>query len=957
MGKMYQILLVGNDENNADLIERELNKLDTEVQLDVIKKEEKLVDRLEQKPPDLIISNYNLTTLSGAEALEIVREKYSHLPFIIVSENIGEEQAMDAIREGATEYIMKQNLDRLGPAILREITHYDEHKKQSRQLEETRNKYEILVQSVNGIVWEADAGTFEFNYVSPQSEQILGYTPEEWLREPGFWQEHIHPEDRREALDFCRSQTQQGEDHSFEYRMLDADDEVVWLRDYVTVVTVNGEPDRLRGLLVDISREKKAERQRDKAYEIANIGHWELDMINDHLYWSKAVKKLHEVEPDYEPNLDAGLEFYKAGEHRQIITNAVENAIKTGEPFDEELKIITANNKEKWVRVLGETEFRDGECVRIYGSTQDITQRKEAEQKLRDIIEHSTNMFYRHDTNHVISYISPQSKAFLGYEPEEAKRKWTEFATDHPLNKKGFEHTQRAIDTGKTQPSFPLQLQKKNGEKIWVRVNEAPLTENGETMAIVGSLTDITKQKNLEQLLQQTNRLAKVGSWKLDMAEDNNDEMYWSDMTREILEVDNNYDPTLTGGFEFYEPESKKRIQEAVDKAINKGTPFDEELLITTAKGNKRWIRCIGQTDYYDGSCKRMYGSFQDIHQRKEAEIKMREAFQEREKILDRINEAFFAIDQNWIVTYWNKQAEKVIDVQQKEIIGKNLWEMFPGAKERKFFEEYERALNQQISVHFEEYYPPLEEWLEVNAYPSEEGLSVFFRGITDRKEAEQSLRESLKEKETLLMEIHHRVKNNLAVVSGMMQLQAFNTEDKNLKDKLFDSVVRIKTMASIHEILYQSNSYANLELGQNIKKLVSNVMEYSQLDTNIALNFDLESVVVNINQAIPCSLIVNEVVTNAFKHAFDKGQKGTLSVEISEENKAIHVRIKDNGKGLPDNFENISKNNSLGFKLIDTLATQLKGEFTYEALDQGTLFTLNFEKADVKGIGNTHLR
>jgi PAS domain S-box-containing protein len=1369
MEKMYQILLIEDDQSDTELIKVELGKLDIDVQLDIIQKEEQLVDRLENNPPDLVISDYSLPTLSGTKALNIVREQYSQLPFILVTKASGEEKAVDTMLKGANDYVIKENLDRLGPAVLREIANYEEYKKQSRRLEETRSRYENLVKSVNGIVWEADAETFEFKYVSPQSEHLLGFTPDEWLREPNFWQDHIHPDDRKKAINFCHYKTQQGEDHSFEYRMFNANDEVVWLRDYVTVIMENGEPDRLRGLMVDISKEKKIERQRDKAYEIANIGHWELDLMNKNLYWSNAIKKLHEVGPDYEPDLDTALEFYKEGEHRQKITKAVESAIERGESFEVELKIITPNDNEKWVRAVGETEFHDGECIRIYGSAQDITQRKEVEQKLRDVVEHSTNMFYRHDTNHVLSYLSPQAEDFLGCSPEEAKEHWAEFATDHPVNEKGYEYTQRAIDTGEKQPSFSLQLQKKNGEKIWVRVNEAPINENGETIAIVGSLTDITEQKKyeeqlqeslerydyvtkatsdaiwdwdltedtvywgkgfetlfgynlsnlandssswtnhihpddkewvydsikktidgnkqnwfeeyrylkadgshafvedrgfvirdedgkairmigamrdvtdqkelviqknlqqnvsqffkkaesldniladvlehladfgnfstaeiwlagknhkrqhlksiyakdkkgqkfyessnitsfakgeglpgvvweseemhiwnnietkstfirqesaqnsglkaavgiplfhnenfvgslllgsdhliessrnkisfyeglqkylgaeiqrkqqeeelrllfesapdiiaiaspngrfvtvnptfceimgyseeelttkpfeefihpddikttqneyketitgerkadnfvnryrtksgeyrwlswsssevfgeegfvfafgrdvteqkeLEKLLQKTNRLAQIGSWELDLSDDNNDKMYWSEMTREIIEVDDEYNPTLTRGFEFFEPESKERIQNAVDKAINKGIPFDEELLITTAKGNKRWIRSIGQTDFIDGECRRLYGSFQNIHKRKEAELKMKEAFQEREKILDRINEAFFAIDQNWNVTYWNRQAEKVIGVTRDEVLGKNLWEKFPEAKERKFFKEYKRALQEQVSVQFEEYYPPLDRWLELNAYPSEEGLSVFFRDITERKQHEKELQESVKERESLLMGIHHRVKNNLAVVSGMMQLQAFNEEDESLKDKLFDSVVRIKTMASIHELLYQSNSYSNLQLGQNIKKLVSNVMESYQIDSNIAINFNIESVVVNINQAIPCSLIVNEVVTNVYKHAFDKSQKGELSVEVTEKNKNVYIRIKDNGKGLPEDFEKISKSNSLGLKLIDTLTAQLDGEYVYESLDQGTLFTLTFEKADNKGIGNARL-
>ncbi len=240
---------------------------------------------------------------------------------------------------------------------------------------------------------------------------------------------------------------------------------------------------------------------------------------------------------------------------------------------------------------------------------------------------------------------------------------------------------------------------------------------------------------------------------------------------------------------------------------------------------------------------------------------------------------------------------------------------------------------------------------------PAVRGYVVNSRDVTRQIERESELRESLREKETLLMEIHHRVKNNLAVVSGMVELQAFEEENEKLKQKLLNSVGRIQTMGSIHEILYRSNSYSRLQLGENIKQLVSNLVESFQIGSNIELHFDLQPVILNINQAIPCSLIVNEVVTNVYKHAFDDNKKGKLNVKISIEREDVTIRIQDNGKGLPDNFDKIKKEHSLGLKLIEILTQQLHGEYFYQSLARGTLFSLNFKKADVKGIGSAHLK
>jgi PAS domain S-box-containing protein len=140
----------------------------------------------------------------------------------------------------------------------------------------------------------------------------------------------------------------------------------------------------------------------------------------------------------------------------------------------------------------------------------DITDQKKAEQKLkaseeklRSIIEHSTNMFYSHTPDHVLTYVSPQVKKIIGYEVNEALLRWTELATDHPVNEQGVKRTETAIRTGKPQPAYELQLRRKDGHPVWVEVHEAPVVEDGKTVAIVGSLNDITARKTTEEELKQ----------------------------------------------------------------------------------------------------------------------------------------------------------------------------------------------------------------------------------------------------------------------------------------------------------------------------------------------------------------------------------------------------------------------------------------------------------------------
>lgn len=159
----------------------------------------------------------------------------------------------------------------------RDIT---ERKVAEEKIEKAKTKYQSLIQTVDGIVWEADAKTFVFNYVSPQSKEILGYEPNEWIGKHDFWKKKIHPEDRDEAVNYCHNQTKKGRNHSFEYRMQKADGEYIWIRDMVTVMKEEGKPVSIRGLMMDITNKKLTETQlNQKREQLQRIMDQSVDMI------------------------------------------------------------------------------------------------------------------------------------------------------------------------------------------------------------------------------------------------------------------------------------------------------------------------------------------------------------------------------------------------------------------------------------------------------------------------------------------------------------------------------------------------------------------------------------------------------------------------------------------------------------------------------------------------------
>ncbi len=198
-----------------------------------------------------------------------------------------------------------------------------------------------------------------------------------------------------------------------------------------------------------------------------------------------------------------------------------------------------------------------------------------------------------------------------------------------------------------------------------------------------------------------------------------------------------------------------------------------------------------------------------------------------------------------------------------------------------------------------------------------------------EKREAEQQIRDSLEEKEVMLKEIHHRVKNNLAVISALLTLQSDYVKDEEAKELFMESVGRIKTMALIHEKLYQSEMFARVEMGDYIHQLVKTIQEtYDATAKRITVHLDCDNAVLDITKAIPCGLIVNELLTNAYKHAFREKESGNIHLKLKKDSESdeCQLQVVDDGVGLPE--EVISgKSNNLGYNIIRGLARQISAD------------------------------
>ncbi|MDO8298420.1 PAS domain-containing sensor histidine kinase [Lacisediminimonas sp.] len=305
------------------------------------------------------------------------------------------------------------------------------------------------------------------------------------------------------------------------------------------------------------------------------------------------------------------------------------------------------------------------------------------------------------------------------------------------------------IRRGEHVQDFETVRIRKDGKRIHVAVSISPVADSDGN--IVGASTiarDITEQRMARDQLERSvsllgiaGQMAHLGGWSIELPAQT---LSWSDEVCAIHEVPPGYTPTLEEAITFYPPEYRDEISERVQACLSNGHPFDLELQIVTARGARVWVRAMGRAVAdRDGTIVRVQGAFQDISAQKAATEEIRGLGSRLFDTLESITDAVFTLDRNWIFTYLNPEAERLLERKRGELLGRNVWEEFADAEGTNFQHNYQRAVAQNVMVSFEEFYPRLDKWFDVRAFPSHTGLAVYFRDVTEQRKSREALRTS----------------------------------------------------------------------------------------------------------------------------------------------------------------------------------------------------------------------
>jgi PAS domain S-box-containing protein len=354
-----------------------------------------------------------------------------------------------------------------------------------------------------------------------------------------------------------------------------------------------------------------------------------------------------------------------------------------------------------------------------------------------------------------------------------------------------------------------------------------------------------------------------------------------------------------------------------------------------------------------------------DITGRKLAEEELRQSEEKFRTFMEQSSDGIILVDEQGIIIELNQSFQRMSGVRREAVLGRPAWEALTqfAAPESNTPERME-ALRQMVLTAIQDGVSPIlyrtldaqirqadgsQRIIQQILFPIRTRggyrLGATFRDITERRQMEERLQASLAEKDVLLREVHHRVKNNFGVIISLLGLQSRYIQDEATQTLFAELQERIRSMSLIHEKLYQSRELARVDFASYVREMVNGLGQmFGARSAAIRLTVDVEDVVLGVDTAIPCGLMINELVTNALKYAFPNGSSGEVRVSFRPEGENWVLSVSDNGAGLPPEHADLGSPHSFGLRLIRILTEQLEGTLEVD-LSSGTAYTIRFRQ------------
>jgi PAS domain S-box-containing protein len=393
-------------------------------------------------------------------------------------------------------------------------------------------------------------------------------------------------------------------------------------------------------------------------------------------------------------------------------------------------------------------------------------------------------------------------------------------------------------------------------------------------------------------------------------------------------------------------PLGKKRIK----KTLKKGSFHSFETIHYKKDGSQIFLEINAAVVDYKGQ-QAILSINRDITDRKRAEEKLRLEKAHLDQLFESAQEGIVMSDKEGKILSVNSEFTRLFGYSREELLGRNVDEQVMPRKEFHKGHSITKKVADGENVNFEAIRQRKDgRLIHVSALASPivldgEVVAIYaiYRDITERKLSEEKIKAALRERGVMLREIHHRVKNNMQIISSLLRLQSRQIKNKRILDIFNVGQNRIRSMALIHESLYQSKDLSRINFADYIKRLTTHLFSMYRFGAErVQLKVDVGEVFLDINRAIPCGLIVNELVSNSLKHAFPNGQEGKIVVKMNGNSQGkISLIVKDSGIGFPEDLD-FKKTETLGMQLVTDLVAQIDGKIKLMKT-QGTEFRVVF--------------
>ena len=642
---------------------------------------------------------------------------------------------------------------------------------------------------------------------------------------------------------------------------------------------------------------------------------------------------------------------------------------KTGGDFPAEVSIATEKVLGEW---LGTFIIRD-----ISERKQVEEALKESETKYRDIFENALVGVFQKIPGGRFTSVNSAYARMHGYDtPDELMSKVIDVRNEFYSSPQDYNQIKQMLDSVGEVRNFEVEGKGKDGSKAWFSLNIRTVKDvNGNPLYYEGTTVDITERKKAEKALLENEKELEItlnattdGIYKWNFKDGT---LFFSPRYYTMLGYEPNEFPASFESWKnLIHPDDVDKAMSIAEKYMKSKPDFYEnEFRLRARNGDYRWIQATSKVVERDqhGKAVRIMGNHKDITERKLADQAIRESEERYRSILEQMYDHYYEVDLAGNFTFLNESSCRKFGYSLDELIGKSYRLAVPEddskgllAASKDVFKSGEpnkcyphRVLNKDGSIIFAESFIGLRR----NKHGEIIGFRTVSQDITKRKQAEEKLAESalqlvatneglrsaLANQEVLLKEVHHRVKNNLMVVSSLLNLQMRRTTDQEAREALRESDTRIMSMAMIHEQVLQSGEYAAIDFTSYINDLVSNIRNsLAPYKKDVRLTVDVQpGIIIGLNQAVILGMIINEIASNSFKHAFQDCEKPEITISCRHLEDQVQVSIKDNGVGVPEET-GIDNPSSLGLQLVNTLIKQLKGTIKYER-DNGSKFTIMF--------------